>query len=151
MSPDGLAVQEALRPTQTLQNSGRPTKLTDEVLRVIETAMQDDETTAREISVRLQQLYISHMSLHTILKGRKLLGWTFRGSAYYQLICAQNKEKRLEWVESYLHDSFEDVVWTDKTTVQLETHHHFCCRKNGRSLVTSLDQNTPSKFMFGLE
>ena len=79
---------------EPLRSSGRPTKLTDEVLQVIETAMQeDDETTAREISVRLQQLYISHMSLRTILKGRKLLGWTFRGSAYCQLIRAQNKVK----------------------------------------------------------
>ena len=65
-------------------------------------------------------------------KGRKLLGWTFRGSAYCQLIRAQNKEKRLEWAESYLHDGFEDVVWTDETTVQLETHRRFCCRKNGQ-------------------
>ena len=118
---------------EPLRSSGRPTKLTDEVLQVIETAMQeDDETTAREISVRLQQLHISHMSLRTILKGRKLLGWTFCGSAYCQLIRAQNKEKRLEWAESYLHDGFEDVVWTDETTVQLETHHRFCCHKNGQ-------------------
>ena len=37
---------------EPLQSSGRPTKLTDEVLQVIETAMQEeDETTAREISV----------------------------------------------------------------------------------------------------
>ena len=41
---------------EPLRSSGRPTKLTDEVLQVIETAMQDDdETTAREISVQLQQ------------------------------------------------------------------------------------------------
>ena len=108
-------------------------KLTDKVLQVIETAMQeDDETTAREISVQLQQLHISHMSLRTILKGRKLLGWTFHESAYCELICARNKEKRLEWAENYLHDGFEDVVWTDETTVQLETHCCFCCRKNGQ-------------------
>ena len=73
MSPDSLAVQEALqqhRSIELLQSSGQPMKLTDEVLQVIKTAMQeDDETTAREISVRLQQLHISHMSLHTILKG----------------------------------------------------------------------------------
>ena len=99
---------------------------------MIETAMQDDETTASELSLWLQELHVSHMSLCTILKGRKLLGWTFRGSAYCQLIRAQNKEKRLEWAERYLHDGFEDVVWTDETTVQLETHHRFCCCKNGQ-------------------
>ena len=78
---------------------------------MIETAMQeDDKTKASELSLRLQELHVSHMSLCTILKGRKLLGWTFRRSAYCQLICAQNKEKQLEWAETYLHDGFEDVV-----------------------------------------
>lgn len=72
------------------------------------------------------------MSLRIILKGRKLLGWTFCESAHCQRIHIQNKEKRLEWAETYLQDGFEDVVWTDKTTVKLETHRHFCCRENGQ-------------------
>ena len=127
---------------EPLRSSGRPTKLTNEVLQVIETAMQeDDETTASELSLRLQELHVSHMLLCTILKGRKLLGWTFRGSAYCQLIRAQNKEKRLEWAERYLHDGFKDVVWTDETTVQLETHRRFCCRKN---IVSCPDYFSPS-------
>ena len=31
----------------------------------------------------------------------------------------------------YLQDSFEDVIWTDETTVQLETHKRYCYRKEG--------------------
>ena len=133
---------------ESMRSSGRPTKLTDEVLQVIETAMQeDDENTARELHVRLQQLHISHMSLRTILKGRKLLGWTYRGSAYCQLIRAQNKEKRLEWAGRCLHDGFEDVVWTNETTIQLETHRRFWCHKKGRYKP----RPKPPKFMFGPE
>ena len=43
-----------------------------------------------------------------------------------------NKIKRFEWAQEYLTDDFKDVIWTDETTVQLETHKRFCCRKDGR-------------------
>ena len=29
-------------------------------------------------------------------------------------------------------DDFKNVIWTDETTVQLESHKRFCCRKDGR-------------------
>ena len=83
---------------------------------------EDTRTTARKLSVRLQQLHVSHASLETILKGLKLLGRTFCRYAYCQLVHAQNKEKRLLLAKGYLHDGFEDVVCMDETTVQLETH-----------------------------
>ena len=53
--------------------SGQPTKLTVKGVKVISTAMQEDtRTTARKLSVRLQQLHVSHASLETILKGLKV-------------------------------------------------------------------------------
>ena len=56
-----------------LPRSGRPTKLTTEVMDVIDSTMQDDdETTARELVLKLQGLSIS-MSKRTVLKGRKRL------------------------------------------------------------------------------
>jgi len=48
---------------ELLQSSGKQTKLTDEVLQVIETAMQDETT------VQLQKPHISQISLCTMLKG----------------------------------------------------------------------------------
>jgi hypothetical protein len=38
-------------------------------------------------------------------------------------------EKRLDWACIYLHDNFADVIWSDETTVQLETYRHHCYRK----------------------
>ena len=43
-----------------------------------------------------------------------------------------NKQKRLEWALANRSESFEDVIWTDETSVQLESHRRFCCRKNGQ-------------------
>lgn len=114
--------------------SGRPTKLTDEVKGIVEEAMRkDDETTA----VQLHALLASKghtLSLTYILRCRKSLGWTFRGSAYCQMLREQNKAKRLEWATQYLTEGqtgFLDVFFTDETSVQLESHRRFCCRKRG--------------------
>lgn len=114
-----------------LRSSGRPQKLTETVLQLIDAAMMvNDETTAKELRILLQQ-HGMVVSLRTVLRGRRSLGWTFRGAAYCQLIRDANKVKRLEWAREHIEDDFEDVVWTDETTVQLETHRRYCCRKDG--------------------
>lgn len=71
--------------------SCRPTKITIDVIRIVERQMEaDDETTA----VQLQKMLSDKghpLSLQTILNSRIKLGWTYRGSAYCQLIRHQNK------------------------------------------------------------
>ena len=44
------------------------------------------------------------------------------------------KEKRLKWDHKYLvkaNSGFDNVVWTDKSSVQLETHRRHSYRKLG--------------------
>ena len=43
-------------------------------------------------------------------------------SAYCQLIGDANKQKRLEWARQHWDVDFENVLWTDECTVQLENH-----------------------------
>jgi len=50
------------------------------------------------------------------------------GPAYCQVIREPNKEK---CVQECLCDSFENVIWSDETTVLIETHRRFCCKKKG--------------------
>lgn len=115
---------------------GRPSKITTEIKEIVEAQMRlDDETTA----IQLHQLLISrgyNISKRTVLRCRTSLGWTFRGSAYCQLIREANKAKRLAFAQKYVEEAtsatgFEDVLWTDECSVQLETHRRFCCRKRG--------------------
>ena len=118
--------------TSPLPRSGRPTKLTREVLAIIEAAMQeDDETTAKELKLKLDRAG-TPLSLRTILKGRKSLGWSYRGTAYCQMIREVNKQKRLQWALANQQNNFEDVIWSDETSVQLESHRRYCCKKNGQ-------------------
>lgn len=116
------------------EGSGRPTKLTPEVMRIVEGKMsEDDDTTAYQLHKILKdQGFI--ISITTVLRCCDSLGWTFKGSAYCQLIRVVNKQKRLEWARKYLNeaeDGFEDVIWSDESSIQLETHKRFCYRKRG--------------------
>jgi len=111
--------------------SGRPSKITAEIKEIVEEKMQeDDETTAYQLHALLLSRGCS-ISRRTVLRCRVQLGWTFRGSAYCQLIREVNKDKRLQWAQQYISDSFDNVIWTDECSVQLETHKCFCCRKEG--------------------
>ena len=84
--------------------SGRPSKITTEVKRIVVDQMQlDDETTATQLHSLLAQKGVYYwifcsmevqlhfckghkLSLRTILLARKGLGWVFGGSAYCQMI-----------------------------------------------------------------
>ncbi len=73
--------------------SGRPTLVNAEVKKIVEQQMQkDDETSAHQL-FRLLIDNGYNLSLQTILRCRSSLGWTFRGSAYCQLIRHVNKTK----------------------------------------------------------
>lgn len=125
--------------------SGLPPKLTPAIQRLIEVTMRaDDETTATQLQAILAARGI-YVSLATIVRNRSMLGWIYRGSAYCQLIRQQNKVKRLLWAQANLHDSFDDVIWTDESTVQLENHRRFCYRKEGEKPRTKPRPKHPVK------
>ena len=79
----------------------------------------DDETTAYQLRTMLNESGYN-ISLRTVLRCRTSLGWTFRGSAYCQLIRDANKVKCREWAIQHVDDDFEDVIWMDECTVQLQ-------------------------------
>ncbi len=83
------------------EGSGRPTKITPAIKAIVDAKMRlDDETTAIQLYALLR-LKGFNISLATILRARTALGWTFRGSAYCQLIRNANKIKRLEWAKPF--------------------------------------------------
>ena len=113
--------------------SSPPFKITSEIRAIVESQMRlDDETTAIQLHKLLEDKGYS-LSKRTVLRCRTALGWTFRGSAYCQLIRDANKRKRLEWAQSCLtrKDDFDNVLWTDECSVQMESHRRFACHKLG--------------------
>ena len=116
------------------EGSGRRSKITQEIKVLVEQQMlRDDETTAYQIH-RMLNANGFELSISTILRCMQQLGWTFKGSSYCQLIRQANKVKRLEWARQYLNeceDGFTDVIWSDESSIQIETHKRYCYRKKG--------------------
>ena len=79
----------------------------------------DDETTATQ----LQHV----LSLATIKRCHKGLGWTFQGSRCCQMIREANKLKCFEFAQKCVsnQETLCNVIWSDETPVQLECHS-FC-------------------------
>ena len=111
---------------------GRLSSVTWRIKEMVEEQMnKDDETTATQLHQMLLEQDIV-ISLCTFLRYRTVLGWTFRGSTYCQLIRHENKVKRLRWAQEHTSEEFSDVIFSDETTVQLENHRRFCCCKEGQ-------------------
>ena len=130
-----------------LPGSGRRFKLTPEALAMIEAQMQaDDETTATQL-VKMLNAAGYDVSRSTIIRARRRLGWTFHGSRYCQMIRAQNKEKRIIWARANEHNTFDTIVWTDESMIQLENHRTFSYRKVGEAPRPKARAKHPYKVM----
>ena len=111
---------------------GQRSNMTAEAQRLIEEEMEaDDETTGKELQKLLSKNGIK-VSSTTALRWRSQLGWTSKSTSYCQMIQDVNKTKRLEWARQNKDMSFDDVIYTDETTVQIETYRHTCCYRRGQ-------------------
>ena len=95
----------------------------------------DDETTVTQLQSILW-CNGNSISLASIRRCRAALGWTYHGSRYCQMIRAPNKDKRLQFAQDCIQrgDDFDDVIWSDETSIQLECHRRHCFRKKNQPL-----------------
>ena len=56
-------------------------------------------------------------------------GMDLQGSTCCHLFREAKKLECLEWAQQYPNYTFDNVMWTDESLVQLETYRRFCCRK----------------------
>ena len=112
--------------------SGQTTLLTADAEKIIEEQMsRDDETTGLELQKLLAGSGVQ-VDTSMALRWRKVLGWTSKGTSYCQMIRNVNTEKGLVWARKNKGMWLEDVIYTDETSVQIETHRRFCCYKRGQ-------------------
>ena len=111
----------------------RPRKITSEMLEIIDSALKNnDELTSQQLRSQLKEQFpLLDVSLSTIKRARKAKGWVCTRPHYCQIVRDLNKRKRYLWCR-YLKDTnerYENVVFTDECTVQLERHSRVCFRK----------------------
>ncbi len=91
---------------------------------------EDDETSARDLQTHLNT---PNTSTSTICRERRRLGWIRGSTRYCQTVRKVNQEKRFVHCARVLakEDTFDDVIFTDECTVQLESHVSLCYRRKG--------------------
>ena len=93
------------------------------------------------------------VSESTIKRTRKELGWVAKRTRYCALISEKNRDARVTWCNEQIAEGdlyFENVVWSDECTVQLESYHHITFRKKGQLVVYRMGpKHPPPKCMYG--
>lgn len=113
----------------------RPKLLNREHYEFIDNALaSNDELTSQHLrSLLVGEFPELRVSISTVKRARRELGWVVSSPKYCQLIRDVNKEKRLEWCKKMIKkkEKFDDVIFTDESSVMLETHRRRCYRKRG--------------------
>ena len=125
---------QKVHTVRDLPRATRPRLLTAEMVSVLEDCLRnDDEMTARKLKTKLGENFnnFPNVSLATIKRNHKECGWVCTRPHYCQLIRDANKGKRKEWCQHQLDndEQFENIVFTDECTVQLDHHGRLCFRK----------------------
>ena len=121
---------QKVHTVRDLPRATRPRLLTAEMVSALEDCLRnDDEITVRKLNTKLGENFINfpNVSLSTIKRNRKECGWICTRPHYCQLIGDANKIKRKEWCQHQLdnNEQFENVVFTDECTVQLDLSQEF--------------------------
>ena len=116
-----------------------PRKLTDEHYHFIDDCMaDDDELTVTKLQAMLKERYPSlDVNVSMIKRACMELGWTEKKMRYGALVSEANQEKRVEWCKERQETGdvdFDDVLFTDKCTVQLESHRRITFYKKGQPI-----------------
>ncbi|XP_064417187.1 transposable element Tcb1 transposase [Latimeria chalumnae] len=111
---------------------------TTEVVWIVERfTTEDDEITATEIQYRLKRDHQLIVSTSSIRKVHQKLGWKYGRARFCPLIREVNWEKRflqaIQWQDAA--ETFDDVIFMDETTVELERHTKYSFRKQGHSAM----------------
>ena len=87
--------------------TGRKTKLTADIRRMIVEQMQkDDETTGLELKRILEKEgYVASVS--SILRWRTEIGWTSKGTSYCQMIREVNKQRYINHLDKVIPEVIE--------------------------------------------
>jgi transposase len=132
---DTLAKFDKTGAVFDLARPGRPKMVSQDMYMFIDEMMvEDDELTARKLHEKvLAKFPESDVSERTISRARFELGWTYSSTRYCQAIRVANMEKRVDWCTRMMttRDTFMDVIFTDESTIALETHRKKSFRKKG--------------------
>ena len=119
--------------------SGRPTKVTGVISAFIENKLEeDDEISSAELERLVARMFSVQISAPTIRRYiRMTLEWTVVRTRLGPMISERNKIKRHDFAKACIEtgDTFNNVIWTDESSVQLTRHCRTMRVKVGKERV----------------
>ncbi|XP_069052902.1 uncharacterized protein [Lepisosteus oculatus] len=117
------------------QRESKPRTIQSPIVRAIDKLTdENDELPAMQVQRRLWADLGATVSPTSIRRVRRRLGWRYRKTNTCPMIRLKNKEERLkqalQWIEQ--GEAFQDVLFTDETTVALEQFSTMAFCKKGR-------------------
>ena len=101
---------------------------------------------------RLKELLVEKFpglsaSERTIARARSELGWVHQNARYCQMVRDANKGVRLEWAKRMIEEEeqFDNVVFTDESTFQVEYHARRAYRRVGEPRILRPKPKHPAK------
>lgn len=81
----------------------------------------------------VSQQFGLRLSIATIKRTRRKLGWIKTGPRYCQQVREHNRVNRLAFAQRCIanNEQFDDVIFTDESSIWLERHGKICFRKIG--------------------
>ena len=111
------------------------TILNKDQVRFIDKAMENnDKLTGRQLHELLLEIWPDlQISISTIKRVKRMLGWVCSRPKYCQLVRELNKLRRVEWCTEQIaaQEDFGNVIFTDECSIQLDNHGRLCFRKRG--------------------
>ncbi len=121
------------------ERSGRPKLLERAHYVSIDNILdEDNEITTPKMKEKLLVLYPDiKASERTIARARMELGWVHQSAKYCQMVREANKVKRLEWAQKMIddHEQFDDVIFTDESSFQVDYHARRAYRRLGEPRI----------------
>ena len=98
-----------------------------------ETIRNDREISAREVAKLLTERFHIPVSETTIKRARQRLGWKHSPTQYCQMVREANKPKRVNYALECIinRETFDNVIFTDETTVKIQSSTRYSFRKEG--------------------
>ena len=114
--------------------TGRKPKLRQEHIVYLDEKMKENgELASRELKENVAKDCDMDVSTATIQRARRKLGWKKENARYCQFVCEPNKMKRLAFCLKALSEKekFDNIIFTDETSMQIEQHARICFWKDG--------------------
>lgn len=135
-------------PVEEVRSVGRPTQLTDSVRRSIIAQIQRDEfSTSRDIAGAIENDGTGRMTDRTVRNHLARMSYQNSLPRVIPFITDDQKMKRVEWAQAHRWSDWNEVFFSDETTIQLGANltrawHKKGCRPNCRR------SKYPAKIMF---